>query len=138
MATRTTPFTSAGANLVDGDRAAQASRASRCLHDLDGVQSRSRVDRRRSLIATRVEEYRDLELQRLVAADGQLFLPAIDGLPRGALLHVLARVQRGDAGAVIGNQTTALADDDTFPLGAGNEVVGLDDDRHVTVGDGDE
>src|SRR5436309_15820952 len=137
MATSTTPFTSGGANLGDRHRAPQARRARGGVHDLDGVQSGACVDGRHGIGATGIEEGGQLELERLVAADAELLLAAVDGLPPSTALDVLAGVEGDRARAVVGDQTAALADDHALAMGTGHEVVGLDDDGHVAIADRD-
>src|SRR5512138_3122872 len=83
-----------GTDFGHRDRAAEARRERCRLDDFDGMQARARVDGGVAIRPARIEKCGELQLQGLVAADLELFLAAIERVPRRACADMLAHVQR--------------------------------------------
>src|SRR5262249_57195473 len=95
------------------------------------MQASPRIDGGGRVRTAGVEERRELQTKWLRHGHRELFLTAIEHVPRIAFSHVLAGVERDGGRAIVGHEAAALADDDALAMCPGYEIVRLDRHRHV-------
>src|SRR5712691_11400819 len=100
----TTLLLLAATDALEADRPAELRRARRGLDDRERAHAGARRHGIRRLSLARVEERRDLEPERLLAARLELFLARVHRLPGIVRLSELAKVERHRRAAIVGDQ----------------------------------